>query len=132
MSTCSWYSSGMPSQQCRWPGVFSGSMHGDHKWRCVWHFRIAEEGPSERNFHGNRIVAESIAWDGSQASYLEARFRDRLKGKGAAKPAGMEAEAKAANGIHGRGISRMADVLPPLEEVVSSFREPGQDEQEAA
>lgn len=123
----------MPTAQCRWPGVFSGSMHGDHKWRCVWHWRIAEESPSERNFHGNRIVTESLEWDGSAASYMEARFKDRLpKGKGPQKQASVAAEAEAEDGIYGGGISRMADVLPPLEEVVSSFREPGQDEQEAA
>lgn len=69
---------------CKFPGVFSHSLHGSNTWRCVWHWRLANDatGPSDARFHGDEIVRQSYEWDGAAESYREMR----AKAGSAAKP----------------------------------------------
>ena len=105
--TCSWMSSEMPQRQCRWPGVFSSSVHGDHRWKCYWQNSLTGEGKSAGQVIGNRIVGESHDWDGSAESYIERRFAQRVS------PPGMDAHA---------GGEGMGQVQAKVEGVVSPLR----------
>lgn len=92
------------------------SLHGSEGWRCVWHFKIAELAPHERNFEGNRVVAASYEWDGSAESYLERRKK----------------ELSQSNMVTHPGGSGVADIPAKVGQLVPEvrLREPGEDEGE--
>lgn len=105
MSSCTYSDS--TGHICKFPGVFSHSLHGSNNWRCVWHWRLLNDspGPSEARMMGDEIVRQSNDWDGTRESYLSMR-----------KAAGT----KGAKGIRGGdgGNAGVASVPRPLSEMV--------------
>ena len=97
MSDCSWMTFSMPTRQCRWPGVFSGGLHGDGKWRCAMHHKLSGEGASDKAL-SDAIVDDSINWDGNVLDYIEyrAKFQDTPRPKpvhAAERPANVFTDA---------------------------------------
>jgi len=83
MSTCSWMTRSLPSLQCRWPGAFSGGLHGDGRWRCYMHFKLSNEGHGDSAL-ADDVVNASLDWDGATLGYIQ--FRKHFDDTPRAKP----------------------------------------------
>lgn len=72
MSLCSWNDS--HGTTCRWPGPFSADTHGGGRYYCVWHWRAFGLDRLDMKTEGDRVVRESLEWDGSPESYFALRL----------------------------------------------------------
>ena len=93
---------------CKFPGVFSHSLHGSNTWRCIWHWRLSNDatGPSDARINGDEIVRQSYEWDGKKESFWEMRSR---AGKG---------QIRAAH----EGIDRVDGIPGSLDQVVQEVQ----------
>ncbi len=103
---------------CKFPGVLSHSLHGDHKWKCIWHWQLlnSSAGPSDGRVHGDEIVRQSYEWDERAESYRAMRALVVKAKPGVAAHAG-------GSGV-GDVPAKVADLVPDV-----WLREPGEDEE---
>lgn len=107
---------------CKFPGVLSHSLHGDHKWKCIWHWRLANEatGKSEARMHGDEICRQSFEWDERPESYTAMRLaaeKTRPRVDAHARGQGVGDVPPAVGGVE--GALRVSECLSELDELMA-------------